>query len=502
MPPDQFREIGHRMVDWIADYWQSVESLPVRSMVQPGEVAAKLPSSPPHKPEADWNAIFQDLQQIILPGITHWQHPNFYAYFPANASGPAVLGELLAAGLGVQGMLWATSPACTELETRILDWLADMLQLPDAFHSARSAGRDGGPGGGVIQGTASEAAVAAMAAARVRARRHATVGELVAYASDQAHSSIAKAAMITGIATGPDDAEHIRLIPTDSAFRMRPDLLRAAIHADRAAGRLPFFVCASVGTTGCTAIDPTPAIAHVLRELADESHRPWLHIDAAHAGAACICPEFRPMIDGVEHADSICFNPHKWLLTNFDCDCFWTRDRASLISAMSITPDYLKNQASDTGRVIDYRDWHIPLGRRFRALKLWFVIRHYGVEGLQAYIRQHIAWAAALESQIAADNRFEIVAPRTMNLVCFRLRPRTGPGNSTSTGESPAQTDQRNRELLDSINATGRAYLTHTTLRLSPDSTPAFILRMAIGATTTREEHVRQTWELIRSLAT
>jgi len=500
MTPDDFRAQGHRMIDWIADYWGRVEQFPVLSQSKPGEVLGRLPIHPPAKPGEDsWDIIFGDIESIILPGITHWQSPNFFGFFPCNASGPAVLGELLSAGLGVQGMLWATSPAATELETRVLDWLGGAIGLPEHFLSTS------GNGGGVIQGTASEATLVAMIAARHRAGRDAT--GLVAYASTQAHSSVLRAAMICGIAKGPTDHEHVRRIDVDDTFAMRPEALAHAMQQDAAAGRTPFFVCATVGTTSSTAVDSVHEISRAIGAVKWQSGEvakwqsesggsspptppllPWLHIDAAHAGAACICPEFRWMIRGIEGADSICFNPHKWLLTNFDCDCFWTSDRNALISAMSIIPEYLRNAATESGKVIDYRDWQVPLGRRFRALKLWFVLRHYGIAGLQAHIREHVRLAALFEQWVREDPRFEVAAPRTVNLVCFRLAP--------LPGEPAPQTDARNKALLDSINASGRAYLTHTTL---PGR--GLVLRMCIGATQTRQEHVRSAWVLIQELS-
>lgn len=503
MSPDDFRDLGHRMVDWIADYWRDVDKHPVLSRAKPGETAAKLPADPPQGalagPEG-WDEVFKDLTSIVLPGITHWQSPNFFGYFPANASGPAVLGELLSAGLGVQGMLWSTSPACTEIETRMLDWLAGMLGLPAKFLSASDHG------GGVIQGTASEATLVAMLAARSwMLGRPTTKGtgsklpvahepvahqkkshdeappRLVAYASNQAHSSVLKAAMIAGIATGADDRDHVRLIDVEENFAMRPDALAAAIREDLARGRTPFFVCATVGTTGTTAIDPLDKIGDALSEA---GFRGWLHVDAAHAGAACICPEFRWICKGIEHANSFCFNPHKWLLTNFDCNCMWVDDRAALIHALSVTPEYLRNPATDSGRVIDYRDWQIPLGRRFRALKLWFVIRHYGVQGLQAYIREHVRLAEGFEGLVRADQRFEIVAPRPLNLVCFRLK-----GEGT-------ESDTVNRRLMERLNNSGKLFLTHTALPQGPwKNAGRLVLRMAIGAVQTQESHVREAWE-------
>jgi aromatic-L-amino-acid decarboxylase len=509
MSPDEFAALGHRMVDWIADYWRQVERYPVLSRAKPGEVPGGLPLHaperglgqaennasapgqglgvvseatplPPPSGRGGWDSVFRDLEEVILPGITHWQSPNFFAYFPANASGPAVLAELLSAGLGVQGMLWATSPACTELETRVLDWLGEMIGLPAAFLSSSERG------GGVIQGTASEATLVAMLAAK---QRIGGGGPLVVYTSTQAHSSIIKAAMIAGIASGSEDREHVRLIEVDDQYRMRPEALERAMREDVAAGKRPFFVCATVGTTSSGAVDSIGEIAKaVSRSNLPPGPIPgggadgaWIHVDAAWAGAACVCPEFRGTLDGIEQADSIAFNPHKWLLTNFDCNCFWTRDRRALTDALSVTPEYLRNAASDSGQVIDYRDWQVPLGRRFRSLKLWFVIRHYGVEGLRAYIREHVRLAALFEEWVRADERFELAAPRSLSLVCFRLR-----------GEGA---DGKNRHLLERINASGRAYLTHTVL------SGRVVLRMAIGAAQTKEEHVRGAWDLIQELA-
>lgn len=479
LSPDEFRTLGYRVVDWIAGYMQRVESLPVLSRVAPGEVLRALPESPPLSglgTPAAWDSVFDDLDRVILPAITHWQSPNFYAYFPCNASGPAILGEVLSAGLNVNGMLWATSPAATELETRVLDWLAEMTALPGEFRST------GPNGGGCIQGTASESTLIALVAARQRAMATGSGPDFVAYASTQSHSSVVKAAMIAGLARSPEDRSHLRLIETDATFAMRPDLLETALRDDLRAGRTPFFVCATVGTTSSTAVDPVDRVADAIaRASGGHGTAPWLHVDAAHSGCACICPEFRPMLRGVEHADSLCFNPHKWLLTNFDCDCFFTRDRRSLLAALSVSPEYLRNAASQSGAVTDYRDWQIPLGRRFRALKLWLVIRHYGVEGLRAHIRSHVRLATLLESWVRQDPRFELAAPRTVNLVCFRLR---GP-----------DADRRTAALLDAVNASGRAYLTHTVLG------GRCTIRVAIGAPATEERHVRATWEAIQRLA-
>ena len=485
MSPDEFRRRGREVVDLIADYMQSVQTLPVVPSVKPGEIAALLPDVAPESPEP-WEEILADVQRVVMPGLTHWQSPNFFAFFPANSSGPAILGDLLSTGLGVQGMLWQTSPACTEVETRVLDWLGRAIGLPESFLSTS------GRGAGVIQGTASEATLVAMLAGRERARGKTGAGEFTIYTSTQAHSSVIKAAMIAGIANSSSDSDHIRLIGTDAMYRMDPAALEHALREDLAAGKVPCCVISTVGTTGCGAVDPIDEVAAAIAlAIPDESHRPWLHTDAAWAGAALICAEHQPLIRGIEHADSFCFNPHKWLLTNFDCDTMWVRDRKALINALSVTPEYLRNAASDSGAVIDYRDWQIPLGRRFRAMKLWFVLRHYGLSGLRAHIREHVRLGELFESLVRADTRFEVAAPRSLSLVCFRhVRD--------ATGAALPDPDSANRGLLERINASGRAYLIHTVLPATADSPPHAVLRMAIGATHTTERHVRDAWGLIQ----
>jgi aromatic-L-amino-acid/L-tryptophan decarboxylase len=455
MTPDEFRRHGKALVDWIADYYERVEALPVLSRARPGQIRASLPSKPPEHGES-FEAMLQDVQSLIMPGITHWQSPNFFAYFPSNNSFPSMLGELLSAGLGVQGMLWATSPACTELETRVLDWLVEMLALPDAFRSTSA-------GGGVIQDTASSSSLCALLAGRERATRLASNergcdGRLTAYTSSQAHSSIEKAVKIAGLGR-----ENLRLIEVDRDFAMRPDALADAIAKDLAAGRVPCFVCATVGTTSSNAIDPVRAIGEICRQ-----HSIWLHVDAAMSGTAALCPEFRHIHDGIELADSYSFNPHKWMFTNFDCNCFYVRDRKALIDTLSVLPEYLRNQATDSGAVIDYRDWHIPLGRRFRALKLWFVIRHYGIEGLRYHVHRHVELAHRFAKWVREDPRFDLAAPAPLNLVCFRHR-----GG-----------DAANQRIMDRLNASGDLYLTHTKLdgRLT--------LRLCVGQSQTEWPHV------------
>jgi aromatic-L-amino-acid decarboxylase len=466
MSPEEFRRWGRAVVDWIADYQERVESYPVLARVAPGQIRSGLPANPPEKPEP-FERILKDVEEKILPGITHWQSPNFFAFFPANASGPAILGELLSAGLGVQGMLWATSPACTELETHVLDWMAELTGLPVAFHSS-------GSGGGVIQDSASSATLCAVLAARERAtgyssNRAGCDGRLTAYTSTQAHSSVEKAIRIAGVGS-----ESLRQIEVDEEFALRPEALRRRIEEDRRAGRTPFFVCATVGTTSSGANDPLPAIGAVCRELGL-----WLHVDGAMAGTAALCPEFRPMLQGLELADSYCFNPHKWMFTNFDCDCFYVARRKELIDALSILPEYLRNKASESGAVFDYRDWQVPLGRRFRALKLWFVIRAYGAEGLRYHVRQHVALAQEFAGWVRESEEFELAAPVPLNLVCFRHRG----------GEAA------NQRLLDRLNGSGELYLSHTKLE------GKLTLRMSIGQTRTEARHVRAAWEKIRAAA-
>lgn len=466
MTPEEFRRRGREVVDWIADYYERVESLPVLSRAQPGELRARLPAAPPLQGEP-FEAMLKDIEELILPGLTHWQSPNFFAFFPANTSGPSVLGELLSAGLGVQGMLWATSPACTELESHVLDWLADMLALPAKFKSSAA-------GGGVIQDTASSAALCALLAARERAtsgegNRRGGSSRLVAYTSKHAHSSIEKAVGIAGLGR-----DNLRLVEVDETHAMRPQALAERIAADRAAGLTPCFVSATLGTTSSNAFDPLSEIGNIC-----QAEKLWLHVDAAMAGSAALCPEFRWMHAGLELADSYCFNPHKWMFTNFDCDCFYVADRAALIGALSIMPEFLRNQATDSGAVIDYRDWQVPLGRRFRALKLWFVIRHYGIEGLQYHIRRHVELAQQFARWVEDSAQFEIAAPVPLNLVCFRHH----------------RGDDFNRTLLEQLNASGRVYLTHTVLD------GRYTLRLCVGQTRTEARHVEAAWELIRETA-
>ncbi len=467
--PDEFRTHGHDLIDWIADYVGSVEQRPVGSTVAPGDVRSQLPEHPPTEPEP-FERVMADVERVVVPGLTQWQHPGFFAYFPSNTSFPSILGELLSAGLGVQGMSWVTSPACTEVETLMLDWMQELLDLPPAFRSTSDTG------GGVIQGTASEATLVAILSARWRATAGAVnhdgdTTRLVAYSTSQAHSSIEKGLRIAGIGT-----DRIRVVPHDEAFAMRADALDEMIAADLAEGLVPFFVCSTHGTTSSMAFDPTAAIGEVCRR-----HDVWLHVDAAMSGIAALAPELRWVNDGLEFADSYCTNPHKWMGVNFDCNLFWTRDRHALLGALSILPEYLRSEAAEAGAVIDYRDWQIPLGRRFRALKLWFTIRCEGVASFQEMIRRHIELTQDLAARIADDDRFEIVAPHPLNLLCIARRG----------DDADAATDA----LIDAANASGEALFTRTVLD------GRSVLRISIGARSTGPHHVESAWSLLDRLA-
>ncbi|KAM7259049.1 hypothetical protein ACFE04_014790 [Oxalis oulophora] len=469
MDSEQLREYGHQMVDFIADYYKTIETFPVLSQVQPGYLKQLLPDSPPTHAEPLQN-VLHDVQAKILPGVTHWQSPNFFAYYPSSSSVAGFLGEMLSAGLNIVGFSWITSPAATELEMIVLDWLAKLLKLPEDFLSS-------GQGGGVIQGTASEAVVVVLVAARdmvlKRVGRNA-LEKLVVYASDQTHSAVQKACQIAGI-----HPENFRALKTNSStnYTLSPDTLTEAISYDIAIGLIPFFLCATVGTTSSTAVDPLPSLGDIAKK-----NGIWFHIDAAYAGSACICPEYRHYIDGVELADSFNMNAHKWFLTNFDCSALWVKDRNALIQSLSTNPEYLKNKASQTNTVVDYKDWQIPLGRRFRSLKLWMVLRLYGVENLQSYFRNHIKLAEKFETLVARDPRFQVVTPRIFSLVCFRL---LSPENTEEEG------NKLNRDLLENVNSSGKIFISHTVL------SGKYILRFAVGAPLVEERHVIEAWEVI-----
>ncbi|MFQ6037758.1 MAG: pyridoxal phosphate-dependent decarboxylase family protein [Candidatus Aminicenantales bacterium] len=464
MDKGAFREWGYQFVDWVADYYDKVEALPVMPPVSPGEIKNRLPRKAPRKGEP-MERIFQDFQQEILPGITHWQHPSWFAYFPANTSPPSVLAELLTAGIGAQCMIWQTSPAAAELEEVVLEWLRDMLGLPEGM-------------AGVIQDTASTATLVALLTAREKATGYASnqrglEGAHSVYASEEAHSSVEKGVKIAGFGR-----ENLRYIPTDGCFAMRPEKLEEAILEDTKRGIRPACVVGTLGTTSSTAVDPLRPIGEICQK-----HGIWFHVDAAFAGTAAILPEKRWILDGIEYVDSFVFNPHKWMLTNFDCSAYYVRDPEALVRTFEIHPEYLKTRV-DT-QVRNFRDWGIQLGRRFRALKLWFVLRFYGLEGLQKIIREHIRLAEMFKGWVEKHPLFELMAPVPFSLVCFRL----------NDGRGEEELEVLNRALLDRINKTGRLFLTHTSLG------GKFVLRMAIGSRLTQEKHVRIAWEMMEAAA-
>ena len=464
----EFRRHAHRTVDWMADFLESVETRPVRAQVKPGEIAAQLAAAPPEAGEP-MEAIFADFERVVMPGITHWQHPGFLAYFPANSSPPSLLAEMLTATLGAQCMLWQTSPAATEMETRVMDWLRQMTGLPEGFS-------------GVIQDSASGAILCAILTGRERATGWqanedglGAVPAMTVYTSEEAHSATEKGAKIAGIGR-----RHVRKIATDERFAMRADALDAAITAHKAAGLVPACVVASLGTTGVGAVDPLGPIGAVCRR-----HGVFLHVDAAWAGTALNDPEHRWMIEGIEHVDSFVFNPHKWMLTNFDCSAHFVRDPDALVRTLTILPEFLRSR--EQGAVIDYRDWSVPLGRRFRALKLWFVVRSYGIAGIRDMVRRHIAIATEAEALMRAEPDFEIVAPRSLSLFNFRYRP--------GGADDEAALDRLNEALLHRLNDGGRIYLTQNRVR------GRYAIRFAVGQTTTERRHVLAAWEEIRDTA-
>ncbi len=454
---EAFRSNGHALVDWITDYLAGLESRPVREKVAPGEIRAKLANQAPEIAEP-FTAMLADLDRVVVPGLAHWQHPGWFAFFPCQSSPPAVLGELAAAGLGVQGMMWATSPAATEIEAQVLDWLVDLLNVPQTWKTTAS-------GGGVIQDSASTATHIAMVVAREACRRRsgASAEEMVAYTSNQAHSSLEKGATLTGFG-------HMRILDVDSAFAAKPESLVEMIAADRRNGLTPAFLGSTVGTTPTAAVDPLPALGEIAR-----SEQIWHHVDAAYAGSAMICDEFRHLQQGLELADSYTFNPHKWLATNVECSVMWVADRRPLIETLSVMPPYLRNPASDSGQVIDYRDWHAPLGRPFRALKLWFVLRSFGAEGLRQMIRNHVGWARSLAARIDDHPRLECIAGVHFALVTF------------AHSDGNAATDA----LAEAVNADGRFYVT-----VSEHEGQRFV-RVSVGSTYTKQHHVDQLWAVI-----
>lgn len=469
MTPDEFRSDGYALIDLIADYLEGVGDHRIVPDIEPGDVRAMLPEHPPTEPES-WADVMADIERVVVPTITHWQHPSWFAYFPSNTTYPSILGELLSAGLGVQGMSWVTSPACTEIETLMLDWMQELLDVPDHFRSTSERG------GGVIQGSASEAALVAILAARWKATGgdvNATgdTSRLTAYISAHAHSALEKGLRIAGIGT-----DRVRIIDHDENFAMRPEVFAAAVEADVLAGFVPFFACTTHGTTSSMAFDPTAALAD-----ACDVHDIWLHVDGAMSGIAALVPEYRWVNDGLDRVASYATNPHKWMGVNFDCTLFWVTDRAALLGALSILPEFLRSEAAESGRAIDYRDWQVPLGRRFRALKLWFTIRLDGVESIRERIRRDVTLTQELAASVTADDRFEIVAPHPLNLLCLRV-----------AGTMDEPTD----ELISAINAGGESHVTRTVLD------GRSVMRVSIGARTTERHHVEAFWRSLEDAVT
>lgn len=467
MKPDEFRKHAHELVEWMAGYMEHVEDYPVKSRVSPGEIFNRIPEAAPLKPES-FDSMMKDFREIIMPGISHWQNPNFFAYFPANNSPASVLAEMIIATLGSQAMIWETSPAAAELEEKMMVWLRKMTGLPEYFE-------------GVIQDSASTATLAAILTAResksefrINNEGAAGYGNLRVYCSTQTHSSVEKAVKIAGLGK-----KNLVKVPVSSNYSLDPEKLSEAIKNDISNGFIPCCVVATLGTTGTTAVDPLRKIGEICKE-----HDAWLHVDAAMAGTALILPEFRWMTDGIEHVDSFLFNPHKWMFTNFDCTAYFVKDAAKLIKTFEILPEYLKTRTR--GKVNDYRDWGVPLGRRFRALKLWSVIRNYGVEGLQEKVRYHIDIASRLEKMIAVEPDFEIMAPVVISVVCFRFRPE---------GLSDEELNTLNEKLNHQLNDSGKIYLTHTVLD------GKYTLRMVTAQTNVTMAHVEKAWELIRTIA-
>ena len=496
MDAETFRRHGHQVVDRVADYMKNVEQYPVLPPVAPGEIRRQLPEEPPGQGEP-MEAILRDFETIIMPGVTHWNHPRFFAYFPANHSGPAILGELLSAGLGINGMVWQSCPAATELEEVVMDWLRQMIALPDSFR-------------GVIQDTASTATLCALLCARERMtdyrinRRGAggwsDGGALRIYTSSEAHSSVEKGAMIAGFGS-----ENVVPVKVDESRSIDPADLERRIVDDRENGLSPCAVIATVGTTSSTAVDAIRPLGEIAAR-----HGLWLHVDAALAGSAAILPEMRWLIDGVELSHSFVFNPHKWLFTNFDCSAFFCREPETLVRTLSVMPEYLKTGLDS--QVTNFRDWGIPLGRRFRALKLWFVLRWFGVEGLRGRLREHLRLASEFKGWVEESPDFELLAPVPLQTICFRYHPAAGSGGRSGGRGSPAagsggrsgqsgspvpetELEELNKSLMEAVNRSGRIFITHTRLE------DRFCLRLSVGQIQTEKRHVEEAWQALREEA-
>jgi len=469
MTPEEFRRLGHQVVDWVADYRERAATLPVMSRVAPGDVKAQLPASPPLVPEA-FEAILADVERVILPGLSHWQHPRFFGYFPSNGELASVLGDYLSTGLGVLGLSWQSSPALTEVEEVVTDWMRQMVGLSAAWS-------------GVIQDTASSCTLVALLCARertsafslARAGLQAEAEPLVVYVSAHSHSSVEKAALLAGFGRA-----NIRIIATDGRYAMRPDVLAAAVREDLAAGRRPCAVVATSGTTTTTAFDPLEAIAAVATE-----NGLWMHVDAAMAGSAMILPECRALWTGIEGADSLVMNPHKWLGTAFDCSLYYVRDPQHLVRVMSTNPSYLQSAVDD--RVKNLRDWGIPLGRRFRSLKLWCLVREQGVEGLQRRLRRDLGNARWLEDQVRGDPQWRVLAPVALQTLCLRHEP---------AGLEGEALDRHTLAWAERVNASGDAYVTPAMLD------GRWMVRVSVGSLTTEREHVAALWQLLCAEAT
>ncbi|ELU12210.1 hypothetical protein CAPTEDRAFT_158583 [Capitella teleta] len=467
MDAKEFRRRGKEMVDYVADYLENIQTRRPLSDVQPGYLRQLIPGEAPQDPES-WDQLFPDIERVIMPGVTHWHSPHFHAYFPTSNSYPAICADILSDAIGCIGFSWIASPACTELEVVMMDWLAKMLELPDQFLS-------GGKGGGVIHGTASEATLVALLAARSHAVNKAKechpdmtdaqiLGKLVAYTSDQAHSSVERACLLGAV--------KCRLVKSDENEKMRGDALQEAIEEDKQNGLIPFFCVATLGTTGCLSFDPLIEIGPVCQK-----ENVYMHVDAAYAGSSFICEEFRPLLNGVEFADSFNFNPHKWMLVNFDCSAMWFKDSSDVVDAFNVDPLYLKHE--NQGAVPDYRHWQIPLGRRFRSLKIWFVLRLYGVKGIQDHIRKHVRLAHEFEELVKKNSAFEVTHEVTLGLVCFRLKA------DRATNET----------LLQNINKDGRIHM------VPSESKGKYFLRFAVCAASTESKDITFAWEVIQELA-
>ncbi|WP_416866728.1 MAG: pyridoxal phosphate-dependent decarboxylase family protein [Imperialibacter sp.] len=468
MTPETFRVEAHRLVDWMADFLENIEEYPVKPAIKPGDIIKQLPASSPLQGES-FDSLFKDFQSIIMPGVTHWQHPHFHAYFPANGSYPSILAEMLTTTLGAQCMIWETSPAAAELEEMVMNWLKEMMALPATWH-------------GVIQDTASTATLVALLTAREKQSGFRVNDEgfngsekYRVYCSSETHSSIEKGAKVAGIGK-----KNVVKVPVDNLLAMKPDELEAAIKKDIQAGYTPLAVVAAIGTTSTVAVDPLKAIGAVCSK-----YNVWLHVDAAYAGTALLLPECRWMMEGQELADSFVFNPHKWMFTHFDCTAYFVKDKEALIRTFEILPEYLKT--ATRGQVNDYRDWGVQLGRRFRALKLWFVIRSFGIDGLQKTLRGHMSCAEDFEAKVVSHSDFELILPRSLNVVVFRFQP--------ANENNLEKLNQLNEQLIKTLNTSGKVFLSHTKVK------GIYCIRMVLGNTRLEQRHVDEVWAWITDAA-